>query len=198
MGIIVGGAWLYNKRVRQSAQALKSATYPQQEFPPELREEASSALKSEESYGPPGTSNETHADIKEGKGSPPSSAAAPQESSAGKPSGAGSTGQPEVAPAEKALPSASTAGLEHQLEIEAEQKCWVKVVIDGTQTQEVTLEPGDKRAWSVREKLEIVLGNSSGVQLKWDGHPVKFTHPKGRVARLQLPDEKLINGPKTP
>jgi cytoskeleton protein RodZ len=76
----------------------------------------------------------------------------------------------------------------HQFEMEADQKTWVRIFVDGKRTESALLTPGEKREWKVRKYVKLVVGNAGGVSMKWDGEPVRISAKSGRVVRLTLPD----------
>lgn len=80
----------------------------------------------------------------------------------------------------------------HRLKVEAVQKVWLQVKIDGKTTHSVLLEPGDKRQWEAQTSMRILLGNAGGVQMQWDGQPLRSLGRSGQVVRLTLPDPKYL------
>jgi cytoskeleton protein RodZ len=76
----------------------------------------------------------------------------------------------------------------HHFEMEADQKTWVRIFLDGKRTESALLTPGEKREWKVRKYVKLIVGNAGGVSMKWDGEPVRIHAKSGRVVRLTLPD----------
>src|SRR2546422_650711 len=48
------------------------------------------------------------------------------------------------------------------LDVEAVERCWVKVQTDHVGPQEVLLNPGDRVRWKAQERLALTLGNAGG------------------------------------
>jgi cytoskeleton protein RodZ len=194
VAVVSGGAWLYNKKVLQSVQQdLKTAAYPQQEFPPDLRE-AASGLKAQASGGAKDISNQVAAGARDLKSPAPATPDVSSQASLQDKSSAGSVAEnTQLASTGEAQPNPM-----HRLEVDAARKCWVRVTIDGKNVHEETLEPGDKRTWDAREKIDVILGNAEGTSLKWDGQPVKMGASKGGVLRVKLPETKLTGSSQAP
>ena len=57
------------------------------------------------------------------------------------------------------------------LDIEAIERCWVKVQTDHTAPQEVMLNPGERFRWKAQERMALSLGNAGGVRLLLNGKP---------------------------
>jgi cytoskeletal protein RodZ len=75
----------------------------------------------------------------------------------------------------------------HSLEMVADQRTWIQVVVDGKHTETELLEAGETRKWQAMDKVDLVVGNGGGVRLWWDGKPVEISSRRGRVVRLTLP-----------
>lgn len=73
--------------------------------------------------------------------------------------------------------------------IEADNKTWVKVVIDDKDTRSAMLHPGEKREWTAQKGVQVVIGNAGGVYMKWDDQQVKAPRDPGRVLRFRLPEQ---------
>ncbi|MEN6439905.1 MAG: RodZ domain-containing protein [Syntrophobacter sp.] len=73
--------------------------------------------------------------------------------------------------------------------IEANNKTWVKVVIDDRETRSAMLHPGEKREWTAQKGVQVVIGNAGGVSMKWDDQQVKAPRDPGRVLRFRLPEQ---------
>jgi len=100
-------------------------------------------------------------------------------------------------PGSEAAPNAPTAnarsgGAPHRLEMEAAQKTWIQVTIDGIKPRSELLQPGERRSWNAFERAELVIGNRGGVQLKWDGRPVELGGGTARVIKLSLTDSGIV------
>jgi len=92
---------------------------------------------------------------------------------------------PPPLPAPTAVP-ARAAG--HHIIVEAHERSWLAVKIDGTTTKEFMLVPGDRVKLAARKGFELTVGNAGGVTLTVDGkrHPPLGDH--GQVVRnLHVP-----------
>jgi len=92
---------------------------------------------------------------------------------------------PPPLPAPAAVPT-RPAG--HHLVLEAHERSWLSVRIDGTTTKEFMLDPGDRVKLAARNGFDLTVGNAGGVALTIDGkrHPPLGGH--GQVVRnLHLP-----------
>lgn len=100
-------------------------------------------------------------------------------------------------PGREAARSPATAGTQpteafHLMEIQATQKAWVQVSIDGKKPESELLDPGATRKWKALKRIEMVIGNRGGVQLEWDGKPVALGSGKNRVVTVSLSDSGIV------
>jgi cytoskeleton protein RodZ len=70
-----------------------------------------------------------------------------------------------------------------QLTIEAVERGWVLVDIDGIEFREVVLQPGDKINWAAKERFSLNLGNAGGVKVYFNGKFLESFGPSGSVVR---------------
>ncbi len=63
------------------------------------------------------------------------------------------------------------------VEIQTEQRCWVRVTADGQQLVEETLEVGVHRYWEAEEELIIRAGNPAGIILIVNGVSTEIPDP---------------------
>ena len=84
---------------------------------------------------------------------------------------------------------------EHILSASASQDVWIQVRTDNKDTYNVLMKPGEKREWKAQEGMRIVLGNAGGIDLNWDGKPLKPLGKSGEVVRFKLPDPKYLKEP---
>ena len=99
--------------------------------------------------------------------------------------------QTSPGPGVAANPSPSRDTPVHYLEIQADQKTWVQVTVDGSKSDSELLEPGELRKWKAANQVNLVVGNGGGVRIRWDGKRVEMTGKPGRVTRLKFPDAAL-------
>ena len=69
------------------------------------------------------------------------------------------------------------------LDVEALERCWVKVQTDHTPGQEVMLNPGDRNRWKAQERLIVTLGNAGGVRISLNGKLQGPFGGRGKVVR---------------
>jgi hypothetical protein len=103
----------------------------------------------------------------------PSSLTPPQE--AALPPTAAATGE-----SRSGAPSAPPPLL---LDIEAMEKTWVRIVIDGRETWDVTLAPKEKVSWAATKGFLLTLGNAGGVIVRLNGKTLAPLGPRGKVVR---------------
>jgi len=69
------------------------------------------------------------------------------------------------------------------VDIEAVERCWVKVQIDRAAFQEALLYPGDRVRWKAQDRIALTLGNAGGVRVILNGKPQGPFGDKGQVVR---------------
>jgi cytoskeleton protein RodZ len=60
-----------------------------------------------------------------------------------------------------------------ELKIKVNRQSWVSVKADGKTIVNTTLNPGTERSFKATDKIEMILGNSSGVEVSYNGKPVE-------------------------
>jgi len=75
----------------------------------------------------------------------------------------------------------------HTLTASFKEETWVRTVIDEHEIKEAIFKPGTSATWQAEEKIEILLGNSGGTDLTFDGEPVKIKGASGKVVKIKLP-----------
>ena len=78
------------------------------------------------------------------------------------------------------------------LRVEALEKTWLHIIIDGSREGEYLLQPGEQLTWMARSHLELLVGNAGGIRLFLNDNPLKTLGESGRVVRLELPDPSLV------
>ncbi|MEM5788050.1 MAG: RodZ domain-containing protein [Syntrophobacteraceae bacterium] len=76
----------------------------------------------------------------------------------------------------------------YRFTVEADHKTWVKVVLDDKETRSAMLHAGEKREWTAKKGVQVVIGNAGGVHMKWDDQQVNAPREPGRVLRFRLPE----------
>ncbi|HEY4720100.1 MAG TPA: helix-turn-helix domain-containing protein [Candidatus Methylomirabilis sp.] len=108
------------------------------------------------------------------------------------------TGAPAAAdPSAAGTPDASESpaasagqGAPQILRARAGEMTWMLVTIDGRETRDVLLRPGEIWEWRAQEGFVVTVGNAGGVELTLNGRPVSRLGEAGQVIRdLHLPAE---------
>lgn len=68
--------------------------------------------------------------------------------------------------------------------IKVNQPAWVSVTVDGKNLVSTTLSPGTERSFKASQKIEMVVGNTSGVEISYNGKPVPNLSTSQDVRRL--------------
>jgi cytoskeleton protein RodZ len=66
-------------------------------------------------------------------------------------------------------------------------RCWTTVTADGEEVFTGTLEVGQSETFTAEEKMDVVLGNAGGVELKVNGQDIGS--PGGTVVNFSLPED---------
>ncbi len=69
------------------------------------------------------------------------------------------------------------------VDVEAIERCWVKVQADHALAQEVMLNPGERNRWKAQERLTLTLGNAGGVRVSLNGKLQGPFGGRGKVVR---------------
>ncbi|MGD0283170.1 MAG: RodZ domain-containing protein [Dissulfurispiraceae bacterium] len=81
----------------------------------------------------------------------------------------------------------SAAKWKHTLNIDAVDKVWVRVVIDGTEQKGMLLNHGDKVSYGANKSFAVIVGNAAGANILFDGKPFENLGAEGEVVRLNFP-----------
>lgn len=71
--------------------------------------------------------------------------------------------------------------------ITLKETSWLRVVVDGQNEFEGTLEPGAKQTWKAKQNIELWTGNAGGVLVQVNDGPVKPAGAPGAVTRAVFP-----------
>jgi cytoskeleton protein RodZ len=117
-----------------------------------------------------------------------STAARPVESAAVRPETT-STKAPEsparTAPAPaSAQPPIGSGAL--QVVLNASEKSWVSVTVDGKLLFSGVLQPNDRREINAEEKVKVVTGNAGGIDVSLNGKNIESLGPRGQVRTVEL------------
>jgi hypothetical protein len=76
----------------------------------------------------------------------------------------------------------------HVLVISAMEQTGLQLLIDGKETIDITLEPGESRTFNAYKSVSGIVRNSSGVRVKFDGKPLP-PGKNGEAMILNLPNQ---------
>jgi cytoskeleton protein RodZ len=115
---------------------------------------------------------------------PPAGAPVPGES------GAADPGLAPTSTIAQAPGIAGGQGAQQILRAKAQEMTWMLVTIDGRETRDVLLRPGELWEWNAQEGFVVTVGNAGGVELSLNGRPLQRLGEPGQVIRdLHLPPE---------
>ena len=77
------------------------------------------------------------------------------------------------------------------LRVEALEKTWLHIIIDGRREREYLLQPGEQLTWMATSDMEVLVGNAGGIRLFLNDNPLKPLGESGKVIRLHLPDPSM-------
>lgn len=75
----------------------------------------------------------------------------------------------------------------HNLSISATGKTWIQILIDGTETRDIMLNPGEKISYGADDTFTLLIGNAAGIKLNYDGKTIENLGAEGEVVKLNLP-----------
>ena len=78
------------------------------------------------------------------------------------------------------------------LRVEALERTWLRIIIDGSREREYLLQTGEQLTWMARSEVKLLVGNAGGIRLFLNDNPLKPLGESGKVVRLELPDPSLI------
>lgn len=76
-----------------------------------------------------------------------------------------------------------------QIKVRAKEKTWVMVKRDNEKPFDVILWEGDVANWFAEERISLRIGNAQGVEITFNGIPLKNLGAKGEVVGIILPDD---------
>jgi len=91
-------------------------------------------------------------------------------------------------PAQPAIPPSSPVPVLQRLDVVAVEAVWVSVGTDGERPVGRLLQPGQREVYEARDSFVVRLGNAGGVQLMWNGEPLRAPGAPGQVVDLSLPE----------
>jgi cytoskeleton protein RodZ len=97
-----------------------------------------------------------------------------------------------VAPAPNSKPEtvtpASTQAILHEVVIEGKERTWIKVVIDENQPTEYFLPEGKAVTYKATNKIKVVLGNSTGSRVLYNGKEMDGKQFLGTIRTYKFPE----------
>ena len=73
------------------------------------------------------------------------------------------------------------------LHVTAVDDTWIKVIIDNKAATEYNLISGEKLELEASAEFNLLIGNAGGLELEFNGKPVKIAGKAGEVVNIQLP-----------
>lgn len=73
------------------------------------------------------------------------------------------------------------------LQVTAVDDTWIKVIIDNKASREYNLLSGEKLDLEASAGFNLLIGNAGGLELEFNGEPVKIAGKAGEVVNIQLP-----------
>ncbi|MEJ2727943.1 MAG: DUF4115 domain-containing protein [Deltaproteobacteria bacterium] len=73
------------------------------------------------------------------------------------------------------------------LNITAIDDTWIKVIIDNKDSREYNLMSGEKMQMEASAGFNLLIGNAGGLELEFNGKPIKIYGKAGEVVNIQLP-----------
>ena len=75
----------------------------------------------------------------------------------------------------------------HELRIDATDRVWLRVVIDGKENKQMTLNEGDTVSFGADESVALTVGNAAGARILFDGKSFENLGADGQVVNLVFP-----------
>ncbi len=90
-------------------------------------------------------------------------------------------------PASDPMPPAIRQQGPWMLQIDAVEKTWIKVNIDGEEALDYLLNPGDHIELEARSRINMLIGNAGGLNMRLNDEPVAVPGTSGEVVNIELP-----------
>ncbi len=78
------------------------------------------------------------------------------------------------------------------LAMETQDSCWIRLIVDGTDTTQALYPPGVKRSWEASERFDIRLGRPSVILLNLNGKDLGELGAPGIPTRLIVTKDGII------
>lgn len=102
----------------------------------------------------------------------------------------GSGADPAALSREPVLPATTSGNNSPEkqvLIIDAIEKTWIKITIDGEEPLEYLLRPRDHVELEADSRFNMLIGNAGGLKMRLNGEPVEIAGNSGEVVSLELP-----------
>ena len=73
-----------------------------------------------------------------------------------------------------------------KLTITCQERTWLRIIIDGTQTKEFMLNPEEVVILNAKDCFDLLIGNAAGVKLIYNGKDLGFSGQAGEVKHINL------------
>ena len=73
----------------------------------------------------------------------------------------------------------------------ATEETWVSVRVDGQDVFSGILSPGDRRSFEGTGRLRLHTGNAAGLEIQWNGKPVRSIGRRGEVCIVEFTPEEF-------
>jgi hypothetical protein len=93
----------------------------------------------------------------------------------------------EKAPAATPTPAVVSGAPAHEVVIEGKERTWMKVVLDDADPQEIFLGEGKTATYTALNKIKVVLGNSTGSRVLYNGKEVEGKQFMGTIRSYKFP-----------
>ena len=80
-------------------------------------------------------------------------------------------------------------GLTNRYVLEAyfREMTWLQVKVDSDPPQDHTFQVGDRQVWKAKEKIDLYIGNASGIELTLNGKSLGPLGETGKTINFNLP-----------
>ncbi len=87
------------------------------------------------------------------------------------------------------VPSRPQSG-DLSLKIRAKEKSWVTLMVDGRQEPDVTLNTGEERTWTAKDRFVLWTGNAGGIEITFNGELQPPLGDEGEVRKEVIFERK--------
>ena len=184
--LVYGGYSIYQRRKLDKLQQVQTpsvvAPAPKPQPPMSVPSAATPSSATQGVPSTPAPSANATAPTTNPKTAPSTSSVKPEATNteAGKTESSKSTSQKTEPTLTSVTPTSATetksqnaTGSAFELKIKVNKQSWVSIKADGKTLVNTTLSAGTERSFKASDKIEVILGNSSGVEVSYNGKPVE-------------------------